>query len=103
MSVELSLLSKGRPEPRSRQVGWVVHRRLLGNGAFDSGFERRKSLAWVEWGEGIPRQGRGCGNSSANSESRGTSAPKLNGYVRSLKLWGQENKEQGKERKAVAQ
>lgn len=77
MGVELSLLSEGSPELRSHQVGWVVHRRLLGKGAFDSGFERKKSPAWVEWGQGIPRQGRGCGNSSASGESRGKSAPEL--------------------------
>lgn len=58
-------------------MGWVVHRRLLGKGAFDSGFGRRKSPPWVEWGEGIPRQGRGCGNCSTSGESRGKSAPEL--------------------------
>lgn len=48
-------------------MGWVAHGRFLGKVAFDSGLERRKSPGWVEWGEGISRQGRGCENSSTGA------------------------------------
>lgn len=101
MRVEPTLLSEGSLEPRSHQVGWVVHRRLLGNGAFDSGFEIRKSPPWVEWGEGIPRQGRGCGNCSTSGESRGKSAPELEWLCQESRAPGPQDKGQGREGKEV--
>lgn len=99
MSLELSLLrGQGSLEPKSHQVGWVARGRFLGKVAFDSGFKRRKSSGWVEWGEGIPRKGVAVGTLTPGGESQGKSAPgRQNGCVRSpVCYWGGRTEGKGK-------
>lgn len=103
MNLELSLLyGDGSLEPRSHQVGWVARGRFLGKVAFDSGFKRRKSSGWVEWGEGIPRKGVAVGTPTPGGESQRKSAPgRQNGCVRSPVLLGWQDRGKGKEGRGV--